>query len=391
MARMRNPRRDELDEVLALLNRVFNYEQIGYDPIKVRKFFDMLETNDVLVMEEDGKIVSHVFMKPYRMSICGAILQGAEIGAVATEERYRGRGFASTLLKEALRQMGERGYDISTLGGYRDRYSRFGWEQGGAACIYKINRRSVRCASDFSDVELSKYDPSDEVLRRRIIESYERNQVHMLRQEVEQSLIYDAPALMGMEIWIARSSEAFAYLITRRSQNGSSIQVLEYGGDPKTLALGIRRAFREWDIEEAKVPSPNWYNEFTPFLERMSEEWSINPARQINILNLWNCLEKLLPIAKRGAEEVLERLSSPYSLTLRISETGQRATILFDRGCELTEEKGEEELILDRCGMVRLLFGQGRPSGTLKMGRRMASHLDLILPLPFYEWETDMR
>jgi hypothetical protein len=41
--------------------------------------------------------------------------------------------------------------------------------------------------------------------------------------------------------------------------------------------------------------------------------------------------------------------------------------------------------------MVRLLFGQGRPSGTLKMGRRMASHLDLILPLPFYEWETDMR
>ncbi len=390
MARMRNPRRDELDEVLALLNRVFHYEQIGYDPIKVRKFFDMLDTNDVLVMEEDGKIVSHVFMKPYRMSICGAILQGAEIGAVATDERYRGRGFASTLLKEALRQMGERGYDISTLGGYRDRYSRFGWEQGGAVRIYTINRRSVKCASDLSDVELSKYNPSDEVLRR-IIESYEGNQVHMIRQEVEHSLIYDAPALMGMEIWIARSSEAFAYLITRRSQNGSSIQVLEYGRDPKTLALGIRRAFREWNIEEAKVPSPNWYNEFTPFLERMSEEWSVNPARQINILNLWNCLEKLLPIAKRGAEEVLEGLSSPYSLTLRISETGQMATILFDRGCELTEGKGEEELILDRCGMVRLLFGQGRPSGTLKMGRRMASHLDLILPLPFYEWETDMR
>ncbi|MEM2915491.1 MAG: GNAT family N-acetyltransferase, partial [Candidatus Bathyarchaeia archaeon] len=174
MARLRNPRKDEYDEIFNFLERIFKYGEIGYNPSNAKKWFDAIDTEDILVMEEDNKIVSHVLMKPYRLYILGSIINGAEVGAVATDERYRGRGFAFTLLNESLQMMAERGYDISTLGGFRDRYARLGWERGGAVCTYVINNRSSRYAGNYKDVLLEKYDPSDDPMRRAINKAYEK-------------------------------------------------------------------------------------------------------------------------------------------------------------------------------------------------------------------------
>jgi len=99
-------------------------------------------------------------------------------------------------------------------------------------------------------------------------------------------------------------------------------------------------------------------------------------------------LWQLLPGSAERAEEVLRRLSGRYAITLRFSDTGQRATTSFDGGCSLTQE---EELASDRCQAVRLPFGPDKSSSSIQMGRRMASYLDLIFPLPFYHWEADMR
>ncbi|MEM2915492.1 MAG: hypothetical protein QXH91_08870, partial [Candidatus Bathyarchaeia archaeon] len=164
----------------------------------------------------------------------------------------------------------------------------------------------------------------------------------------------------------------------------------EYGGDPQTLILSLRRIFDEENLNEAVVSSPNWYTKFTPFLERVSENWWISPVRQINIINLNNCLKKMLQHSKERIKDVLSKLSDTYSVTLRIRDSDQEATILFDRECSIIDENGEEELSLNKCEMVRLLFGPNKPSNTFKMSRRMASYLDLIFPLPFYKWVTDM-
>ncbi|MGQ9515536.1 MAG: GNAT family N-acetyltransferase [Thermoproteota archaeon] len=391
MVKMRNARRDEYDEIFNLLVRVFNYEKFGYDLTNTKRWFNALDTSNILVMEEGGKIVSHVLIKPYRMRIRGSIIEGAEVGAVATDEEYRGRGFASTLLKEALRRMAERCYDISTLGGYRDRYARFGWENGGAVCTYTISSRSVRYAGDSKDLSLERYGSSDSTMRRKIIKAYEENEAHTIRSEVEHHLTYDIPMYLGTDVWIAhRSDGCFAYAMIRGKEGSNRITVLEYGGDPQTLALLLRRIFEERNVDEITIPSPNWFTKFTPFLERMSESWWVSPVRQINIINLNDCLEKILPSIVERKEEILRKLSDTYSVTLRIRDSDQEATILFDHGCSLTDGKGEEELSLDRCKMVRLLFGPSRPSERFDMSRRMASYLDLIFPFPFYEWATDM-
>ena len=102
-------------------------------------------------------------------------------------------------------------------------------------------------------------------------------------------------------------------------------------------------------------------------------------------------MRKLLPIVEGRVKPVLERISESYSITLEVAETRQKVTILFDHGCKLTDEEGEDRLLLDRCRMVRLLFGQSKPSDVLNLDGKAASYLDLILPLPFHMWKTDTR
>jgi len=390
---MRKSRRNEFDEIFDLIDGIFQYRKVGYDPASVRAMLGAMRADDILVMEEDGRIVSNVLMKPYRAYIGGAVLEGAEVGAVATDERYRGRGFASTLLKEAVRRMKERGYDISTLGGFRDRYVRWGWENGGAMCTYIITIRSIKGAGGQEGATLTKYEAPNPSVMRRIIKAYEGQVAHMIRPAIEHDLTYDRP-LLNSEVWVVDSAVGgFAYMVVsrdvRRTSGRDSVTLLEFGGQPRALILGLRRAFEEWRIGEIRVPAPNIYTEWTPALEEASDWWTVQPCRQINILNLEGCIRKLLPVVRAG--RILGDSATPYSITLHNSDTMQRCTLLFNRGCTLIDGKGEDELSLDGCGLVRLLFGQSKPSNVLGIDGKMASHLDLIFPLPFHIWATDER
>jgi predicted N-acetyltransferase YhbS len=391
MVKLRNPRNDELEEIFNLLNRVFHYEDVGLNPTFVKEQLKALTLENILVIEEDGRIVSHLFLKPYKVHVCGAILKGAEVGGVVTDEKYRKRGFAAALLKEAIHRMAEMGCDISTLGGYRNWYARWGWEHGGITKTYTLTDRSVREAGDRKVAELVKYKPPDPSLKSRIIKAYEKQPIHMVRPEVDHHLTYDVPKLVGTEVWTVESTGVgFAYMVAPRSNDRESVTIREYGGDPEDLAVGLRGLFDEFDLKKVFVPSPGIYTEFTPVLERLSQGWSVHPSRLISIVDLKGCLKKLLPVAEMQAESVLEGLPNSYSVTLEVSETGQNANILFSRGCRMTDKEGDK-LILDRCGMVRLLFGQNKPSNVLKLDKKMSSYLDLIFPLPFHEWGTDTR
>jgi predicted N-acetyltransferase YhbS len=391
MPRLRNPSYDELDEVYNLLNKVFHYEDVGLNPAFVMEQLRVLDTENILVIEEDDQIVSHLFLKPYKIDICGAVLKGAEVGGLVSDEKYRQRGFASTLLKEAIRRIVEMGCDISTLGGDRNRYARWGWEHGGMTRTYTLTDRSVRNIGDCKVSELKRYESPEPNLKRRIIEAYEKQAIHMVRTKVDHNLTYDVPKLLGTNIWTFESADkGFAYMVTLRSDDQKNMTIREYGGDPQVLAVGIRGLFDVWNLRKATVSSPGVYTEFTPFLEKVSQGWSVHPSRQINIIDLKGCLQKLLPVAAKLAENVLEGVSTPHSLTLEVSETKQKANILFSSGCRLTDKEGES-LILDKCQMVRLLFGQNKPSSVFRLAKRIPSYLDLILPLPFHEWGTDTR
>lgn len=72
-------------------------------------------TNEIYVIEKEQKIVSMLHLNPYPMRIGDEIYQTHYIVAVATDERYRKRGYMAALLNYAVQVMKERGEPFTFL------------------------------------------------------------------------------------------------------------------------------------------------------------------------------------------------------------------------------------------------------------------------------------
>lgn len=64
--------------------------------------------NEILVLEEDGKLVSMLHLNPYTMIVNGYEMKSNYIVAVATDKDYRHRGYMRILLEKALKDMAAR-------------------------------------------------------------------------------------------------------------------------------------------------------------------------------------------------------------------------------------------------------------------------------------------
>ena len=189
---MRGPRvlkKEEFDELLSMLNRIFRLSEEGHNLSFWRGVYDH-DLEDILVIEEDGRVVSHVSVFPFQISVRGSQIKVGEVGGVATDEKHRMRGFASSLLKYSIEKMTREGYDLSSLGGYRDRYGRWGWELAGEECVYTVDRRSIQAAKETAGVEFWQYagDRSD---LTKIAELHDGEPVRALRSWQMYQLMFN--------------------------------------------------------------------------------------------------------------------------------------------------------------------------------------------------------
>ena len=104
----------ERDEIVDLISAVFvekcrpryasqHYQDSTYE----------LDQSHVCVV--DGKIVSYVRVSDRSMYIGEAVLKLGGIGMVVTSPEFRGRGYASALLRDAIAYMEAQNYDLSLL------------------------------------------------------------------------------------------------------------------------------------------------------------------------------------------------------------------------------------------------------------------------------------
>lgn len=105
---------DERNEIVDLISAVFvekcrpryasqHYQDSTYD----------LDQSRVCVV--DGKIVSYVRVSDRSMYIGEAVVKLGGIGMVVTSPKYRGRGYASALLRDAVAYMEAQSYDLGLL------------------------------------------------------------------------------------------------------------------------------------------------------------------------------------------------------------------------------------------------------------------------------------
>lgn len=98
--------------------------------------------NNFVVQQPDGVFRAAVGNFDNEMTVGGVDLKTCCIGNVAVGKDFRGKGYMIDLMNRSVSDMRARGVALSYLGGQRQRYGYFGYENAGTSYLFCFSRRS---------------------------------------------------------------------------------------------------------------------------------------------------------------------------------------------------------------------------------------------------------
>ena len=156
---------EQYDEYMELINIVFSGKNDGYFENLLPKLYkpELEPAKNAVIAFEDGKMVAGIGTFPCEIKICGKTIKGMGIGNVAVHPDHRSKGYMKDLMNFAIDDMVANGYDISALGGQRQRYGYFTYDIAGTKYDFYVTRTNIRHAygNNFDDIANIKIDPLD--------------------------------------------------------------------------------------------------------------------------------------------------------------------------------------------------------------------------------------
>jgi len=372
----------DIGQFQALVNHAFPGEK-PFEKTWMHTSLDKYDRgNKHLGVREKGTVVSHVGIYPLKVRLPGALLKVAGVGAVATYEKCRGRGFMKSQLDFAEKLMQADKYDISWLAGERVRYGYFGWENGGRLFKYCLTERTTRGIST-SGFTYKKYSGSDSDLKK-IIKLHKKDGLGAERSYLDNKLCFGR---WRRETLIAfRGKQAAAYVCLKKNtwvEDTGTVQ--EFGGGLPALKALFRYVVVLEKLKELDIFAPPFFNRYSKMLSEISSHELLRNDGMIKIIDLKSTLKKFagqMSLKLKGLK--IKRTL----ISFEIPELKQRATLEFGKCVRVTDKAATLKISLNRREMVRLLFGLSRLSDQYNLGKKYAL-LDLVLPLDLYFWRLE--
>ncbi len=137
---------NDYDPALAFLDRVFG-EHRPHDfrhllPAIYQPTDEHMRCN--YAIQRDGHIKAIVGVFPITQCVGPTTLRIAGIGGVSVDPACRGEGLMRILMDHAVREIDHAGYDLSWLGGQRQRYRYWGYEVGGTTLKFTLDKRALK-------------------------------------------------------------------------------------------------------------------------------------------------------------------------------------------------------------------------------------------------------
>ncbi|MGC8545141.1 GNAT family N-acetyltransferase [Athalassotoga sp.] len=133
---------NRIQESIDLANRVFRKDggDMGKD---YPALFSVENAQNVLCIEEDGKIVSIFGLLFKDVQIFSARIKTSLVGSVCTDERYRGRGYSTLLMNEAGNYSRKKGASLMMISGDNSIYRKFGAVDAGVYYAHFVDGDST--------------------------------------------------------------------------------------------------------------------------------------------------------------------------------------------------------------------------------------------------------
>lgn len=229
------------EKAIGLINKVFRISG-GHNPTMQYEFPLLLcreNMDNMLAAESGGEVVSCVNFLPETIHVQNSLIRAASIGAVCTDESFRGSGISSMLLDMAEYKMKDRGIDVVLISGTRNLYKRRGCIELENFMEYEIE--PLHADSDFETAPLEKTHICD------MIKSYHQLSTRYSRTRQEFEALFDAATIPWGDFTyekyaLLRDGKFFGYIVLRIIGSDQKYgQVIESFGNPREIyrALSI--------------------------------------------------------------------------------------------------------------------------------------------------------
>lgn len=141
------------EEIIDFANYVFSFDHKPHNFIEmVPRLYGPGSTSEKYhyLIRENGRIKALLCSFPQEAKVGETILKLAFIGTVSVHPYSRGKGYMKSLMNAAIEDMKRDGIDFAALGGQRQRYQYFGFEEGGTEYRFTFETRNLRHA--FRDI-----------------------------------------------------------------------------------------------------------------------------------------------------------------------------------------------------------------------------------------------
>ena len=148
MTEYRIARAEEEARLVDFINMVFSMAHCPHDfkTLEPKMYGAPGFAQHHFVAVENGLIRGVVGLMPMTLRVGEKRLKLGYIGSVSAHPYDKGAGHMKHCMALALDAARERGYDLLVLGGQRQRYQYFGFEQGGMSLRFAVNQRNIRHA-----------------------------------------------------------------------------------------------------------------------------------------------------------------------------------------------------------------------------------------------------
>lgn len=384
----------DFEELIAFLSRAFRHgdrwfaEALSalYQPTDI----DMANN---FAMRVDGRLAAVVGLFPITM-VCGdATLQCAGIGGVSTDPDFRGQGLMKQIMARVVQEIHTVGYDLSYLGGQRQRYRYWGWERCGLSLRAELTRANLRHEPRWQQVAPLTLEPVDEGSPHlpAIAQLHSIQSCRAERQRLRGCLVaWSARPFVGLDV----EGQVAAYVCLRNS--GPNID--EIVARDADAALGMVRAVIEAEGDPAILLDPLVSPALQPLVD-MAETVSLMETGNWQVFNWSAVVKTLLQGAGRtrplsDGRVVLAVGAGTQSTDAPSTDTtgadSARFEIIVKDGHVTCQPSGAEPTLrADGPTLTRALFGPWSPSQILDLPRE-AAVLDQWCPLPLYLSRQDM-
>lgn len=279
----------EREDIIDFINYVFSQAHRPHDfKTLVPKSYadDAIDLGAThFLAKKDGKIKAVIADRIIDVSLGDRKLKYGLIGNVSVHPYSRGEGYMKQLMHMAVEDAKAKGVDILALGGQRQRYAYFGFENAGVNLQFTVSKENIRhcfAALDVTDIAFVDFEDASDAELQEALALYETRPFHSVRPWAEYRNI--------MRTWTRKS-----LLILR---GGAMIGYSSSGEivlkDEKDLSYVLKALFAAEEIKEITLTASPWEQERAAFLERICESSTISQVEQIRVLNWEKVLQTLL-------------------------------------------------------------------------------------------------